>query len=89
MTCTERELWLWRRTRAFNVPRNLLLAGTAVSWYVGIVWCNGDLSFKLLNVARGTVHGAGVAGAAGIGYGGSAPVILGRHARLAIVSGAD
>ncbi|OGX90476.1 hypothetical protein [Hymenobacter coccineus] len=45
-----RELWLWRRTRAFNVPRNLLLAGTAVSWYAGIVWCNGDLAFTLLNV---------------------------------------
>ncbi|TPG72032.1 hypothetical protein [Hymenobacter nivis] len=45
-----REAWLWHRTRAFNVPRNLLLAGTAASWYAGIVWCNGDLAFTLLNV---------------------------------------
>ena len=45
-----REAWRWHRTRAFNVPRNLLLAGTLVSWYVGIVLFNGDLAFTLLNV---------------------------------------
>lgn len=44
------EIWLWRRTRTFNWPRNLLLAGTAISWYAGIVWFNGDLAFTLLNV---------------------------------------
>ncbi|WP_211320188.1 hypothetical protein [Hymenobacter nivis] len=32
----------------------MLLAGTAVLWYVGIVWCNGDLAFTLLNVV---LHG--------------------------------
>jgi len=36
VVCAGRELWLWRRTRAFNVPRNLLLASIAVSWYMGI-----------------------------------------------------
>lgn len=33
-----------------NVPKNLLLSGTALSWFVGIVWYNSDLSFTLLNV---------------------------------------
>ncbi|MBH8559882.1 hypothetical protein [Hymenobacter negativus] len=47
---TTRESWLWWRTRTFNMPRNLLLAGTLVSWYVGIVLFNGDLAFTLLNV---------------------------------------
>jgi hypothetical protein len=32
------------------VPRNLLLLGTAVAWYAGIVVFNGDLAFTLLNV---------------------------------------
>ena len=45
-----RECWQWQRTRTFNLPRNLLLAGTLVSWYVGIVLFNGDLTFTLLNV---------------------------------------
>ena len=45
-----RECWQWQRTRTFNLPRNLLLAGTLVSWFVGIVLFNGDLTFTLLNV---------------------------------------
>lgn len=45
-----RESWLYHRTSTFNLPRNLLLAGTASSWLVGIVLCNGDLIFTLLNV---------------------------------------
>ena len=45
-----REIYLWYRTRAFNLPRNLLLGGTLVSWYAGIVLFNGDLAFTLLNV---------------------------------------
>jgi len=45
-----RETWLYYRTSAFNLPRNLLLAGTAASWYAGIVLFNGDLAFTLLNV---------------------------------------
>ncbi|OWP62172.1 hypothetical protein CDA63_15685 [Hymenobacter amundsenii] len=39
-----------RRTGRLNWPRNLLLLGTAASWYVGIVLLNGDLTFTLLNV---------------------------------------
>ena len=38
------------RTGAFNLPRNLLILGTAGSWYFGIVYFNGDLAFTLLNV---------------------------------------
>ncbi|WP_375417396.1 hypothetical protein [uncultured Hymenobacter sp.] len=45
-----REAAEWRRTGQLNVPRNLLLTGTLVSWYAGIVWFNGDLAFTLLNV---------------------------------------
>ncbi|SDY04659.1 hypothetical protein [Hymenobacter psychrophilus] len=40
----------WYATRQLNWPRNLLLLGTAASWYVGIVVFNADLVFTLLNV---------------------------------------
>lgn len=45
-----KEMLLWRRTRHFNWPRNLMLAGTAVSWLVGIVIFNNDLAFTAINV---------------------------------------
>ncbi|WP_092670305.1 hypothetical protein [Hymenobacter arizonensis] len=45
-----REMLIWHRTRVFNLPRNLLMGGTLISWYAGIVWFNGDLAFTLLNV---------------------------------------
>jgi hypothetical protein len=45
-----REAWLCHKQRRFNLPRNLLLGGTALSWYAGIVLFNGDLAFTLLNV---------------------------------------
>lgn len=45
-----REAYFWHRTHRLNLPRNLLLGGTLVSWYAGIVWFNGDLAFTLLNV---------------------------------------
>ncbi|MCA8831131.1 hypothetical protein [Hymenobacter pini] len=45
-----KECRYWQQTRHFNLPRNLLLLGTAASWYVGIVLLNGDLAFTLLNV---------------------------------------
>jgi hypothetical protein len=44
------EAWQYYRTRVLNVPRNLLLGGTALAWYMGIVVFNGDLAFTLLNV---------------------------------------
>jgi hypothetical protein len=45
-----KEVWLWRQTRRFNWPRNLLLAGTMLSWGVGIVALNSDLAFTATNV---------------------------------------
>jgi len=45
-----KEVQLWQRLHTFNVPRNLLVLGTLVSWYFGIVYYNGDLAFTLLNV---------------------------------------
>jgi len=33
-----------------NVPKVVVIAGTAISWYAGIVYFNGDLAFTLLNV---------------------------------------
>ncbi len=33
-----------------NIPKNLVVAGTALSWYFGIVVYNGDVAFTLLNV---------------------------------------
>ncbi len=38
------------RTGRFNWPRNLLVAGTFLSWYFGIVFFNGDMAFTTLNV---------------------------------------
>ncbi len=34
----------------FNAPKNMLIVGTALSWYFGIVYFKGDLTFTLLNV---------------------------------------
>lgn len=36
--------------REFNTPKNLLIIGTYLSWYFGIVYYNNDLIFTLLNV---------------------------------------
>lgn len=41
---------LFRNGQPIHFPRLLLVAGTALSWYVGIVALNHDLSFTLLNV---------------------------------------
>lgn len=34
----------------FNIPKNAIIMGTALSWYFGIVYYNNDLVFTLLNV---------------------------------------
>ncbi|WP_315817552.1 hypothetical protein [Paraflavitalea speifideaquila] len=39
-----------KKERFFNWPRNLVMAGTFLSWYFGIVYFNGDMAFTLLNV---------------------------------------
>ncbi|HLP51512.1 MAG TPA: hypothetical protein VK154_11545 [Chitinophagales bacterium] len=38
------------RSRTFNLPKNLLMAGTFISWFFGIVYFNGDVAFTALNV---------------------------------------
>jgi hypothetical protein len=45
-----KELWLQVHRIGFNLPRNVIVGGTALSWYVGIVLTNGDLVFTLTNV---------------------------------------
>ena len=45
-----KEAMLWRRAKTFNLPRNLLLLGTAVSWFVGIVAFNNDVAFSATNI---------------------------------------
>ncbi|MGM9478605.1 hypothetical protein ACS5PU_19435 [Pedobacter sp. GSP4] len=38
------------RSRRVNLPRNLIVLGTFLSWYFGIVYFNGDMVFTTLNV---------------------------------------
>lgn len=38
------------KDKYFNIPKNAIIVGTALSWYVGIVYFNNDLVFTLLNV---------------------------------------
>jgi hypothetical protein len=45
-----KEVFLFINERSFNVPKNLIVAGTYLSWYFGIVAFQGDLIFTLLNV---------------------------------------
>lgn len=45
-----REVLAVRAGHGFNWPRNLLLLGTALSWYVGIVATNNDLAFTATNI---------------------------------------
>lgn len=45
-----KEATLWKWTGFINVPRNLILLGTAVSWWVGIVALNSDMAFTMTNV---------------------------------------
>jgi hypothetical protein len=45
-----KEIYVSIKYRFLNIPKNLLWLGTACSWYVGIVYLKGDLTFTLLNV---------------------------------------
>lgn len=38
------------KTKSINIPKNLLIVGSFLSWYFGIVYFNNDLIFTLLNV---------------------------------------
>jgi hypothetical protein len=39
-----------KNNRPFNIPKNAIVLGTAISWYVGIVHFNGDMTFTITNV---------------------------------------
>ncbi len=45
-----KEIYFAKLGRPFNLPKNLLIVGTALSWWVGIVLFNGDLVFTVTNV---------------------------------------
>jgi hypothetical protein len=38
------------KNQFFNVPKHVIITGTILSWYFGIVYFNNDLIFTLLNV---------------------------------------
>lgn len=45
-----KECVIGRSTGYFNIPKNLIITGTALSWWVGIVAINSDMAFTLTNV---------------------------------------
>lgn len=42
--------YLFFKNRSINIPKLLIIFGTIISWYFGIVYFNGDITFTLLNV---------------------------------------
>jgi hypothetical protein len=46
-----KETFNFCKYRQFSLPKQLLVVGTAISWYVGIVLLNGDMAFTITNVA--------------------------------------
>jgi hypothetical protein len=45
-----KEIYLRTKGHAFLIPKQLVLTGTALSWYAGIVLFNGDMAFTITNV---------------------------------------
>lgn len=45
-----KETMQFRASGYFNIPKQAIVVGTAVSWYVGIVLLNGDIAFTVINV---------------------------------------
>ena len=45
-----KEAYLSFKTGNLNIAKNLLLLGTGLSWWVGIVYFNNDLAFTAINV---------------------------------------
>lgn len=45
-----KEIWMAVKRKRINLPKNLILLGTGLSWYCGIVLHNGDLAFTATNV---------------------------------------
>jgi len=50
VTYLVKEGWLIIKYRKFNLQKNLVVAGTYLSWYFGIIYYNGDMAFTTLNV---------------------------------------
>lgn len=45
-----KEFYLFARLKVVNLPKLLLIVGTALSWWVAIVAINSDMSFTMVNV---------------------------------------
>ncbi len=45
-----KELYFINKFKVFNIPKNLIVSGTLLSWYVGIVMFNGDMVFTITNI---------------------------------------
>jgi len=45
-----KEIVQYIKTRKLNLPKTLIILGTLLSWYFGIVYYNGDIAFTTLNV---------------------------------------
>lgn len=45
-----KEVFLLKKTGFLNIPKNLIVVGTAVCWWVGIVALNSDIAFTMTNV---------------------------------------
>jgi hypothetical protein len=43
-------VYTFYKTNYFNIPKNAIVVGTALSWYFGIVYYNNDLIFTMLNI---------------------------------------
>jgi len=47
---TAKEIWSVKTIGTLNVPKNLILFGTALSWWIAIVSVNSDMTFTMVNV---------------------------------------
>jgi len=45
-----KEVYFWLRLKSVNLPKQFIIIGTAISWYLGIVALNGDMAFTMTNV---------------------------------------
>jgi hypothetical protein len=45
-----KELWSVYQKKELNMTKNLIIVGTGLSWYFGIVYFEGDVAFTALNV---------------------------------------
>lgn len=43
-------IWVYKKSKHFNLPKTLLILGTYLSWYLGIVHYNNELIFTAFNV---------------------------------------